>query len=58
MPSSPINRPEATIAGMMGTKMLERVRASRWATLSLAVARSVSSALLAVPVPVSATNSA
>ena len=46
------------MAGMMGTKMLERVRARRWATLSLAVAMSVSSALLAVPVPVRVTNSA
>ncbi|MOA62437.1 hypothetical protein D3C78_1878600 [compost metagenome] len=58
MPSSPISRPEATMAGMIGTKMLDSVRARRWATLSLALAMSVSSALLAVPVPVRATNSA
>ncbi len=58
MPSSPISRPEATIAGMIGTKMFDSRRAMRCSGLSFFAAISAASALLDSLTPAALMNSA
>ena len=46
IPKIPINKPAATIAGIIGTKMFDSIRQKRWNGFNFSIAASLTSAVL------------